>query len=65
MFSTGTDGWADGALFGAVVGLGFAMAAMVTHDSFEQRSLTLTRINGLHDIVSIAVMGAVIGAVGF
>ncbi len=65
MFATNTVGWVDGAVFGAVVGFGIAMSAMVTHDAFEQRHMWLTKVNGLHDGVSFAVMGAIIGGVGF
>ena len=65
MFATVTDGAVDGAIFGAVIGFGIAMSSMVTHDVFSKVSDTLTRINGLHDIVKFAVIGAVIGGFGF
>jgi len=65
MYATGTDELAEGALFGAVVGFGIAMTSAVTHDVFSRVSATLTRIHGLHDIVKFAVMGAIIGGIGF
>ena len=65
MFATVTDGWVDGAVFGAVVGVAFMMASQLTHDGFAQKDMMLTKINSLHDIVSTAVMGAIIGGVGF
>lgn len=63
MFSTSTEGVVDGAIFGAVVGFGVAMAAMVTHDAFSKKPTMLTKINGLHDVVSFAVMGAILGGI--
>ena len=65
MLNTGTNGWLSGALFGAIVATGFAVASMLTHDAFSLKSLVLTQINGAHDIVSFAVMGAIIGGFGF
>ena len=65
MLATGTDGAIAGTLFGAIVGFAVAMAAMVTHDAFAQKDMKLTKINGLHDVASFAVMGLLIGAIGF
>ena len=65
MLATGTDGAVDGAVFGAIVGFGVAMSAMVTHDAFSLKPSKLTKINGMHDVVSFAVMGLLIGAIGF
>lgn len=65
MLATNTVGWVDGAIFGAVIGLGIAVASMLTHDAFSLKSFTLTKINGGHDVVSYAVMGAIIGGFGF
>lgn len=65
MLATGTDGAVEGAIFGAIVGFGIAMSSLVTHDVFSKKPTQLTRINGLHDVVSFAVMGLFIGAVGF
>jgi len=65
MYELGIDDLWDGAVFGAIIGFGLAAASMVTHDAFEQRKMALTRINGLHDVLSFAVMAAIIAAVGF
>jgi len=51
-----------GALFGAVVALVFRLGTLVIHNGFEGRSAALTLIDGLHDVVSLAVAGAVLGA---
>ena len=64
MAATGTEGAANGALFGAILGFGFGMASLAMHDAFERRDTMITHINGLHDIVSTSVMGAVIGGIG-
>ena len=65
MLVVGVDGWAEGALFGAVLALGFSVTSAAMHDSFAQKSIMLTRLNGAHDIVGVAVMGAIIGGFGF
>jgi hypothetical protein len=65
MLATGTDGWADGAIFGAVVGFGIAMGSMVVHNSFSKVPKMLTKINGIHDVVRFAIFGAIIGGFGF
>lgn len=44
--------------------LGFAAATIVRHDSFEQRRSKLTLINLGSSLVTILVMGAIIGGLG-
>lgn len=41
--------------------LGFTAARMITHDSFEQRNPKLTIMNVVHELVTLIVMGLVIG----
>ena len=41
--------------------LGFVAARMITHDVFEGRPLKLTVINVAHELVTLMVMGLVIG----
>lgn len=41
--------------------LGFAAARMITHDAFEQRNPKLTMMNVVHELVTLLVMGLVIG----
>ncbi|MCA9343186.1 DUF1761 domain-containing protein [Candidatus Saccharibacteria bacterium] len=43
------------------VWLGFTAARMITHDAFEQRNAKLTVMNVVHELVTILVMGLVIG----
>ncbi len=65
LIATGTIGAVDSAVFGAVVGFGVAMCSLISRDSFSRVSMKLTKINGLFDVVKFAVMGAILGGVGF
>ena len=60
LLATGTVGWSDGLIFGAVIGFAFRMGAHVIHNSFAKKNETLTWIDGAHDIVTLAVMGAIL-----
>jgi hypothetical protein len=44
--------------------LGLTAARMLTHDLFENRRKKLTLINVSHELVTIMVMGLIIGAMG-
>lgn len=46
------------------VWLGFTAARFITHDAFEGRPAKLTFINVAHELVTLLVMGAIIGAMG-
>ncbi len=46
------------------VWLGFTAARMVTHDLFEHRPVKLTVLNAAHELVTLVVMGAIIGWLG-
>ncbi len=61
MMATGTSGAADGLLFGAIAGVAFRFGSHVMHNGFARRSKDLTWIDGMHDIVALAVVGAVLG----
>lgn len=61
MLATGTTGWTDGLVFGAVVGFAFRFGTHVTHNSFAKKSKDLTWIDGMHDVVAMAVVGAILG----
>ncbi len=45
--------------------LGFSAARLITHDAFEGRRRKLTAINIGNDLVTIMLMGLIIGLVGF
>jgi hypothetical protein len=46
------------------VWLGFTAARMITHDVFERRPVKLTMLNAAHELVTLLVMGAIIGWLG-
>lgn len=41
--------------------LGFIAARMITHDAFEHRPWRLTLMNTMHELVTLLVMGLIIG----
>jgi hypothetical protein len=51
-----------GLMFGAFVGLVLRLLWALFHDAYEFRPMGLTVINAAHDIVALAVIGAVVGA---
>jgi hypothetical protein len=60
----------DSSFFGAAlttafwVWLGFTAARVITHDAFEGRPMKLTAMTLGHELVTLLVMGAVIGWMG-
>lgn len=44
--------------------LGFTAARFITHDAFEGRPWQLTLLNCAHELVTLLVMGLVIGSIG-
>lgn len=56
--------WLDGAVFGAVVGMAFVATSQATHVLFERKTLRLFAVQSGHDILRLAVMGAILGAFG-
>lgn len=61
MTGLGTSGVAEGALFGAILGFVFRLGAHVIHNGFVGRPAGLTLIDGAHDIVAMALAGAILG----
>lgn len=55
-------GWSAGAITGALMGVGFAAAASLSHRLFGGFSLTVWLIEVGQDIVCLAAMGAILGA---
>ena len=47
-----------------ILWIGFTAARVLTHDAFERRPAALTTINLGHELVTILVMAAIIGAFG-
>jgi hypothetical protein len=52
-------------LTAVILWIGFTAARMITHDLFERRNSSLTVLNLAHELVTVIVMGLVIGAFGF
>ncbi len=44
--------------------LGFTAARLLVHDAFEGRPVKLTVLNAAHELVTLVVMGAIIGWLG-
>lgn len=46
---------------GAILWLGFTAARLLVHDLFDTRTLRLTAINALHELITILVMALILG----
>lgn len=64
MLATGTDGLVAGAVFGAIAGIALRYTSLVYHNGFARSPRMLTIIDGAHDVVQLAMMGAIIGVIG-
>ncbi|WP_062208484.1 DUF1761 domain-containing protein [Demequina oxidasica] len=62
MWELGVGSVIGGIVFGLFVGAVFRLGAHVIHNGFALRGQSLSVIDGLHDMVALAVVGAVIGA---
>lgn len=51
-----------GAVFGAFIALVFRLGWGLLHGTHESRPLALTIVDSAHDVVALAVIGAVLGA---
>ncbi len=56
------DTWWSGALFGLIVAVVFRAGGHVIHNGFAGRPSTVTVIDSGHDVVALAIAGAIIGA---
>ena len=52
-------------LTAVILWIGFTAARMITHDLFDRRPSSLTVLNLAHELVTVVVMGLIIGAFGF
>lgn len=55
------DSWQQGAVLGALVSLVFATTSRGVHNAFEARPHGLVLLNGAHDMLFLAVAGAILG----
>jgi hypothetical protein len=53
---------AGGLAFGAALGVFLRLAWGLVHGEYERRPLMLTMIDGAHDVLALALIGAVLGA---
>jgi hypothetical protein len=52
-------------LTAVILWIGFTAARMITHDLFDRRPSSLTVLNLAHELVTVVVMGLIIGLFGF
>jgi len=52
-------------LTAVILWIGFTASRMITHDLFDRRPSSLTVLNLAHELVTVVVMGFIIGAFGF
>lgn len=62
MIATGTEGVWNGALLGMVIGLVFSAMPNATQNLFARKDVQLTAIQGADVLVSMALMGGILGA---
>ena len=56
-----TQDLTTGVTLGAIMGVGLVATALVTNGIFEERSWTLVMLNAGYQVVSLILMGAVLG----
>lgn len=62
MAALGLDGALDGAIFGFAAGFVFRAGGHVIHNGFAGRPAAVTLIDSGHDVLAMALAGAIIGA---
>ncbi len=63
MEGSGTDGLASGALFGAIAGVALRCTSLVYHYGFARNPKMLAPLDGAHESLQLAMMGAIIGVI--
>ncbi|HEV7740932.1 MAG TPA: DUF1761 domain-containing protein [Pseudolysinimonas sp.] len=59
------DFFLNAVLTAVILWIGFTAARLITHDLFDRRPSSLTVLNLAHELVTVLVMGLIIGAFGF
>jgi divalent metal cation (Fe/Co/Zn/Cd) transporter len=59
------DFFVNAVLTSLILWIGFTAARLITHDLFDRRPSSLTVLNLAHELVTVVVMGIIIGAFGF
>ena len=52
----------NGLIIGFLIAVGFSANSAFIKDQFERRPMSLTLINGLHDVVIFTIMGGILAA---
>lgn len=61
MIALSVSGFLEGLVFGATIGAVFRLGTHVIHNGFAKRPAALAAIDGGHDIIALAVAGAIMG----
>lgn len=61
MIALSISGLLEGLVFGATAGAVFRLGGHIIHNGFSRRPAALTAIDGGHDIIALAVAGALLG----
>lgn len=61
MIALGVTGFLEGLVFGATIGAVFRLGGHIIHNGFSKRPAALTAIDGGHDVLALAVAGALLG----
>lgn len=56
----GADGFADGAVLGLVVWLGFVLTTQVVNDFYQGINADLAKINGPYNLLGFVIMGVIL-----
>ncbi|MGC4174205.1 DUF1761 domain-containing protein [Demequina sp.] len=61
MAALDADAWLDGLVLGAILGFVYRAGAHALHNGFAMRSPQVTLLDGLHDLVALALAGVILG----
>ncbi len=56
----GADGFAEGAMLGIVVWLGFVFTHQIVNDVYQGSSMALAKINGPYNLLGFVIMGVIL-----
>lgn len=56
----GADGFADGAMLGIVIWLGFVFTHQIVNDVYQGSNMELAKINGPYNLLGFVIMGVIL-----
>jgi Protein of unknown function (DUF1761) len=56
----GTESWIDGAILGAVLGIGFGMVGALVNQVYEGKGASYFVINGINAIIAFAIVAVIV-----